>query len=115
MKPIRFLLITILLLLLTSCSPRHYSESFQDLQGYFRRSIPASAGQTLHVEYKAVVNKGSLELKVISPEKIVLWTVVGNTNGSVSKDIPTTEKGDYWIRVGATAAYGSYDLQYSVK
>ena len=114
MKPFRFLGIAILIIFLAGCSSNHITDSFLGLGGQKYWTVQAAPGQTLHVVYKAVVTKGSLKLQVISPSRKVLWAVKGDTKGMQTKDIPITVKGGFDLMVTASAADGSYDLQYSI-
>jgi hypothetical protein len=115
MKPIRCFMIAILFILLAGCSSNHIVSTFDYLSGYKYWTVQAAAGQTLHVAYKAVLTKGSLVLQVTSPQRKLLWTVKGDSNGTQTKDILITVKGGYTISVRADAAYGSYDIQYAIK
>jgi len=115
MKPVRFLLIAIVFSLLAGCSSNHITDNFEYLGGAKNWKVQAAPGQTLHIEYKAVLTQGSLELQVISPSNKVLWSVKGDSHGAQTKDLPITVSGTYTLQIRATAAYGSYDLQYAVK
>jgi len=116
MKLMRIWWIGVFLILLGGCSANNnFSQSFQGLQGNKNWYVQASAGQTLNVEFKSEVTKGSLVLLVISPEHKTLWKAKAETNGTQTKDISLPVNGQYTLQVQADAASGSYQLQYSLK
>jgi hypothetical protein len=118
-----------LVLLLTSCGstyvcrgcsenvhPGNVNYSFQYFDGLFTRSVSATAGQTLTLNYSATVNGGNLEMQIDNPSGKVVWQKTFNPNANVtnSTQIDIQQNGGYQIIVDGHQASGSFKIDWQV-
>jgi hypothetical protein len=118
-----------LVLLLTSCSsqfvcrgcvenvhPGHVNYSFQYFDGPFTRSVSATAGQTLTLDYSTIVNAGNLEIQIDNPAGTVVWQKTFNPSANVtnSTQIDIQQNGGYQIIVDGHQASGSFQIDWQV-
>ena len=118
-----------LMLLLSSCGsqlvcrgcvenvyPGHVNYSFQYFDGPFTRSVSATAGQTLTLNYSAIVDGGNLEMQIIDPAGTVVWqkTINPTANVTNSTQIDIQQNGGYQIIVDGHQARGSFQIDWQV-
>lgn len=122
-------LLVILMFLLSSCGstyvcrgcsenvhPGHVNYSYQYFDGPFTRSVSATVGQTLTLNYSATVNGGNLEIQIDDPAGKVVWQKTFNPNAIVTNSIQIDiqQNGGYQIIVDGHQASGSFQIDWQV-
>jgi hypothetical protein len=118
-----------LMLLLSGCSsqfvcrgcvenvhPGDVNYSFQYFDGPFTRSVSATTGQTLTLNYSAKVDQGNLEMQIDKPDGTVVWQETFNptANETNSTQIDIQQNGGYQIIVDGHQASGSFHIDWQV-
>lgn len=85
---------------------------FHTLSGRKTWREQLSSGDSLVLEYEAEIEKGSLTLKVESPEDEVIWetTLTEGEDAADQIEVNASENGTYTIAVIGDGAGGSYEL-----
>jgi hypothetical protein len=95
--------------------PGHWQASYLTFSGTKTDTVEGSAGKTLVLNYHAVVEKGTLEIRVENASKNVLW------EASIQEDVDETvqllmyQDGRYDIIVHGLDTGGSFDLTWQLQ
>jgi hypothetical protein len=73
--------------------------SYVTFNGKDDKSIKLNEGETLTLDYKATVNKGTLSLSVTDPDGGELWKVKLDRNADDKIEIPAKKTGKYILYI----------------
>jgi hypothetical protein len=79
------------------------------------RTVQASAGQTLVVEYDARISKGALDIQVTQPGNQVIWEVSLAAGAGDTARIPVQRDGSHAIVVRGDGTRGGFNLSWGVE
>lgn len=118
------LIVLIILLLLASCNFRQgwvevsYRDRIQATYAFFDgqhgTSVEVPSGDRLMVEYDLDVSKGRLSLKILDPERRVVWEAEFTENSSGSFSFTTETGGLYRLIVIGEESGGGFDLNWEI-
>jgi hypothetical protein len=91
-------------------SPGHIAASYFEFTGTEVRTIQAQAGDILHLEYDAEVDRGMLEIEVEDPFGETIWCASLCENCGETKELPADEAGCYTLLIRGEATAGGFDL-----
>lgn len=79
------------------------------------RSVQVDAGETLVLNYKAKVNRGTLAIHVENADEEVLWEVSLDEDGEGDVEVTVAQEGRCIIVVKGEEVRGNFDLSWRVK
>jgi hypothetical protein len=79
------------------------------------KTFHAEAGQTITLEYKVTVEKGSLTLKLVAPGGESLWEETYHENGEDAVSVTMPDDGRYTLRIEGEETGGSFDISWSMQ
>jgi hypothetical protein len=96
--------------------PGHVDYHYQYFDGPYTRNVNADAGQILTMKYTATVEEGTLEMRVVSPSKQVVWQETFDTGANVSGSggIDIQQSGRYQLVVEGHQTSGSFQIDWEL-
>lgn len=117
------ILLTMVPLLLTSCDKKimffgsstksKLSASYKLFTGTEEKKLSMKSGETLSIDYKSKVEKGTLTIKLYGPDNEVLKDL--KTNGSGTEKVEAGKDGKYRIEVKGEDTKGSFKVAIKVE
>jgi predicted small secreted protein len=98
-----------------SVQPGKWQATYEAFTGTKSQGVQASAGQTLTLKYTAVVDRGSLEIKIQDATAHVLWDATIFENAQESVQLQVFQTGQYTIIVHGAETGGSFDISWEAK
>ena len=95
--------------------PGSWEASYRTFSGAKRNTFGADAGETLVLDYKVVVDKGMLSLRVENPDGEDLWDLSLEEEAADTVEVPLNTDGRYTIVVEGDATGGGFDLSWELK
>jgi sulfate adenylyltransferase subunit 1 (EFTu-like GTPase family) len=86
------------------------SYRYARFSGIERKTIHASAGETLTLDYDVDVEKGALALRLRNSDSELLWEQTFDANAEDSVEIPLERGGRYLLQIEGRETRGSFDL-----
>lgn len=95
--------------------PGYFEAKYTTFSGSEVRPVRADAEGMLVIEYDAVVNKGTLAIRVEGPADETLWVVSLDRDTEDAMALPIERDGRYAIVVRGDGTGGSFDLSWEVE
>jgi len=97
-------------------TPGHVDYRYHFFNGPFNRTVNASAGETLTVDYAATVEEGTLDMRVVNPDGDAVWQETFDTGADVtsSTKVDIQQNGRYRLVVDGHDTRGSFQIDWQV-
>jgi methionine-rich copper-binding protein CopC len=97
-------------------TPGHVDYRYHFFNGPFNRTVNASAGETLTVDYAAIVEEGTLDMRVVNPDGDAVWQETFDTGADVtsSTKVDIQQNGRYRLVVDGHDTRGSFQIDWQV-
>lgn len=90
-----------------------WQASYQLFNGKEEKKIYVPISYTLNLNFQSVVEKGSLTLQLLGPEKNVVLNITPNTSGSHM--LMADKTGNFYLDVTGNDTSGSYNFTWGIK
>jgi len=97
-----------------SSGPGHMGYHYTTFDGVERKKFRVEAGQTIPFDYDVTVEKGTLVLKVVTPDSENLWEETFREDAAGTVTLTAPQNGLYTIRIEGQSTGGSFDLAWNV-
>lgn len=115
-------------LVLTACGSSSLRIGWRETSGFSRKTaryvtfdgvekknIRLQSGETLHMEWNAAVEKGSLTLEIQDPDQHTLWKESFTADDRGSIDLNVEKNGLYTLRIQGGSTGGGYELDWEIQ